>query len=124
MRGGGGRQGQIARRHISVGAQVPPPLAPAHVDCDGQQQHEADRHRRCTALEAEPDEPIGQERDDDRPDQRLADRTASAANAVAAEQRRCERREFEADPGVGPTPRRAVRRRASPASAASTPETT
>ena len=50
---------------------------------------------------AEPDEPIDQQRDDDRAHQRLADRAAPAAEAVAAEQRRRHDREFEADAGVG-----------------------
>ena len=50
---------------------------------------------------SEPDEPIGQERDDYRPHQRFADRTAPAAEAVAAEERRRHDREFEADAGVG-----------------------
>jgi hypothetical protein len=59
-----------------------------------------DHHRRRAVLQPEPDEPVGQQRDDDRAHQGLADRTAAAADAVAAEQRRRHRREFEADAGV------------------------
>ena len=76
------------------------PFAPSDVDCDGQQQHEANHHRRRAAFESKPDEPVRQQRDDDCAHQRLADRASTAADAVAAKQRGRDRGEFEAEAGV------------------------
>ena len=56
-----GRQSQIAGRHIDLGLEALSPFAPAHVDGDRQQQHQADHHRRRAGLNSEPDEPVDQD---------------------------------------------------------------
>ena len=98
---GAGGQGEIGRRHIDFGAQAMPPLAPSDVDGDGEQEHEADHHRGGAVFKPKTDEPIRQQRNDDRAHQGLADRAAAAADAVAAKNRRRHAGEFEADAGVG-----------------------
>ena len=95
------RQSEIGWRHIDPRAQLVAPLAPSHVDGDRQQQNEADHHRRGAALEPKSDQPVRQQRDDDGAHQGFADRAAAAADAVAAEERSRDRREFEAEACVG-----------------------
>ena len=76
-------------------------LQPADVESRRQKQNEAEQHTPGTARNAEPYYAVSDDKDDNRPGQRLAGRTAAATQAIAAEESRRQGGELHAEAGVG-----------------------
>ena len=101
LRGRRRRQFGIGRRHIDLRQELLPVLQPAHVDRHRRQQHQAEQQRAAAAGHAEAHQAVDHDHHDDRADDRLGGRAAAAAEAVAAEHGCGQRRDLEADAGIG-----------------------
>ena len=100
-RGRGGRQHVvIGRADIDLVDDAVAVLEPAYVDHRGQEQDRGQRHAVDAAVQAHRRDPVGDQQDDERADQRLGDRALAAAEADAAEHRGRQHQHLKANADV------------------------